>query len=112
MLLGGMNLAAGVKVTGDVETKPSSLYLGVLGASQSVVKNLSLKSRSGQQLKWVGAEVPEGVQIESTSAADGGLDLVCRFLPELQSEAMTGRLRLRVQGEREWVIQVPYIGSR
>jgi len=114
LLLGGMNVPALVRISGDVEAKPRSLYLGVLSNSQSVVKELTLKSRSGRTPVWMGAvsELPKEIQIKPLTSADGSLVLKCIFLPELPMESASGILRLKFKTDREWVIQIPYMGSK
>lgn len=116
--LGGINLPATVRVTGDVVVTPLSLYFGSLSGQEKLKKNLTIKSKGNHPIKWKTAlsRMPAYLQVKVLKQTNEALILSCELDPaqaRLVSENgnLGDPLELCVFSNQQWMIKVPLIFS-
>jgi len=100
------------QILGSVESKPPSLYLGVLPSPEKRTLSAQLRSKTGTPLELLSIESshPDFATATATSQSGAEIKLLCTFDPSSAKANQSGRflLRTRINGKEE-TLAIPFI---
>ncbi len=100
------------QILGSIESKPPSLYLGVLSSPEKRTLSAQLRSKTGTPLELLSIESshPDFATATATSQSGAEIKLLCTFDPSSAKANQSGRflLRTRINGKEE-TLAIPFI---